>query len=308
MALDKKTIRIIALSATAVVVILATALVYIGVERRSLHTERTAFAELEKERMEEELRQLHTDYGVQLEKIRTGTGYGEQYQHLSSDSLLEQLGREKAKAERLADELRMTKASDAKKINALSAEVTSLRKVLRSYVVQIDSLERANQALRQENEKVRKEYTEASQRAGKLANEKAALSSQVTRAARLELKGVSCTPLDKHGRNTNKLSRMTHLRFDFTVARNITADPGLRRVYIRLLNPNDMPIASSGGGDFLYEGSDLQATASKEIEYGGEDLPVNVFWSVDQTLLSGKYRADFFIEGELCGRLTFVLD
>lgn len=295
------------ISGIIILVIILGAVLYIATQKHALQKEKVEFAQLEKERMEEELLQMQEEYGIQVEKIRTGTGYGEQYMHLSSEALLEELGRERVKAERLAEELKLTKASDGKKIKSLRGEIASLRKVLRNYVVQIDSLQASNKKLRKENEQVRKEYNEISRKAGKLSQEKESLTEKVNLAAKLDLSAVSCTPLDKRGRSTNKLNRITHLRFDFTILKNISAKVGMRRIYIRILNPNDMPIVSEGGGTFTYEGSSLYATVSKQIEYGGEDLPETIFWSVDQTLISGTYRADFFTENEKIGRLSFQL-
>lgn len=305
--LDKKNLRLIALLITIAIVAVVGSLVYVASQKRSIQQVRTEIAQLEKERMEQELLQLQEEYGVQVEKLRQGTGYGEQYMHLSSDSLLEELGQEKARVAQLTEELRLTKASDAKKIQKLSGEVASLRKVLRSYVRQVDSLQTINTQLRQENETVKRDYQEASRKVGLLNQEKEELTEKMSLAAQLDLKDVHCTPLDKRGRATKRINRVTHLRFDFTIVRNVSAEVGLRKIYVRLLNPNNMPIVTPSAGEFEYEGTLLQATASKQIEYGGEDLAETIFWSVEQTLIEGTYHADFFADGVRIGRLTFQL-
>ena len=116
------------------------------IRQQKVHYERqlTESVQLQKERMQEELEQLQADYGVQIAKMHGGKGYGEQSIEISSDSLLAQLSREKARAEWLANELRTTKVTDNKRISALNAEITSLRKVLRSYIIQTDSLLQLN--------------------------------------------------------------------------------------------------------------------------------------------------------------------
>ena len=73
---------------------------------------------------------------------------------VQNDSLLYKLQNEQAKVQRLQEELRMTKASDQKEIKRLKDELTTLRKVLRSYIVQIDSLNRLNEQLRAENKQI----------------------------------------------------------------------------------------------------------------------------------------------------------
>lgn len=306
-ALNTKTTRLTALLCTIAVAVVVGSFIYVASQRKQSLRKQNEIAQLAKEQMEEELLQLQEEYGLQVEKLRQGTGYGEQYMHLSSDALLEELGQEKAKVAQLTEELRLTKASNSNKIKKLSDEVKSLRKVLRSYVQQVDSLYTVNTQLKKENESVKRSFEEASRKADKLSAEKEDLTQKVTLAEKLELKEVRCTPLDKRGRATNKLNRVTHLRFDFTILRNVSAKVGLRKVYIRLLNPNDMPITSSSAGAFQYEGSTLQATVSKQIEYGGDDLKETIYWNIEQTLIEGTYHADFFTDGVRIGRLTFQL-
>lgn len=305
MGFEKTNIRI---TATIGILLLIGLLFYIGYQQHRHKQERTEFALLEQERMQEELRLLEEEYAIQADKIRSGNGYGEQFLHLSTDSILEELGRAKAKVQHLSDELRLTKIENAQKIKELSLKVTSLRKVLQSYVIQIDSLQSANRTLRQENEQVKRNYNEVNRKAGELQKEHEDLTKRINLAAKLELSDVSCTPLDRHGKETKRLNRITHLRFDFTLLRNVSAEPGMRTVYVRLLNPNDMAISSPDCKSFSFEDTKLESTVSKEIEYGGENLTTSIYWSVDQTLLQGTYKADFFVDGDHIGRLTFYLN
>lgn len=307
MPISNNSTKTTALVITVAIVLVVASFIYVGVARHSLKKERIALAEFERERMEEELQQLELEYGVQIDKIKQGNGYGEKYRSLSSDSLLEQLAREKAKAEKLSDELRLYKANSTKEIKRLTNEVASLRKVLKSYVVQIDSLTATNKALKQENESVKQNITRVEQQNNELAKAKETLTKQVAFAQKLELKEVVCTPLDRRGKATKSINRIVTLRFNFTIMRNPSAQPGIKKVYLRLLNPNDMAIASGMGESFTFEGSELVATATKQVEYGGNDLSEVIYWNVDATLLSGVYKADFFIDGERVGRLTFNL-
>jgi len=256
--------------------------------------------------MQEELSILEEEFGIQAQKIRGASGYGEPRLHIVSDSLLDQLGEAQAKINRLTEELRAVKDTDAKRINELSQEITSLRKVLRSYVEQIDSLQRINTELREENQKMSDhiEATEAETR--KLAGEKSSLTAQVARAARLETQGLRTATLDKRGRATQRIEKIQSIKVEGTIARNVTAQPGRRVLYLRILNPNDQPLTGDGAA-FSYEGSTLHSSASKEIEYGGEDLPFVLYWNVAETLLVGTYRVELFADGSLVGRTSFTL-
>lgn len=301
--------KIITLSVAAGIGVIFLALMgilYIQSEKKKLSEEKEAFVALERNKMQDELAELQAEYGLQVEKIRSGSGYGEQYMHLSSDSLLEQLGSERAKVERLAEELHSVKATDAKRIGQLSKEVQTLRKILKSYVSQVDSLQRINTQLQEENKQVRDNIATVEAEAQRLRTEKNSLTNQVARAARLDTRDIRCTALDKKGKKTNKIDRVRTIQIDLTLQKNVTAQPGSRTIYIRILNPNDQPVTAMGGA-FTYEGSTLQATVSKVIEYGGEEMPITMYWNINETLLSGTYRVALFADGEIIGQTTIVL-
>lgn len=307
-ALTSKQKKLLIVAAFVVVVFLLGVLFFslLSRERRHLDKEKKELVEMERAKMQEELSMLEEEFGIQAQKIRGASGYGENRLHIVSDSLLDQLGEAQAKINRLTEELRAVKDTDAKRINELSQEITSLRKVLRSYVEQIDSLQRINTELREENQKMSDhiEATEAETR--KLAGEKSSLTAQVARAARLETQGLRTATLDKRGRATQRIEKIQSIKIEGTIARNVTAQPGRRVLYLRILNPNDQPLTGDGAA-FSYEGSTLHSSASKEIEYGGEDLPFVLYWNVAETLLVGTYRVELFADGSLVGRTSFTL-
>ena len=61
------------------------------------------------------------------------------------------------------EELRRTKANDAVEITRLKKELATMREVLRSYVLQIDSLNRLNTELTTQNEDLRRSNEEQQQ-------------------------------------------------------------------------------------------------------------------------------------------------
>jgi septal ring factor EnvC (AmiA/AmiB activator) len=77
--------------------------------------------------------------------------YSEMKTQITNDSIVAQLTAEQEKTERLLKELQDTKSSDAREIARLKKELATVRAVLRSYVIEIDSLNRLNQNLTAEN-------------------------------------------------------------------------------------------------------------------------------------------------------------
>ena len=115
----KKNIIII----TATVIVLATlggAAWFIHQQQEKIEEMQEVFA-LEKEEMEDEYTQLAIQY----------EGYKLQ---VNNDSLEQKLEDQRIKMQRLVEELRQTKAQDARKIASLKKELETVRGVLRYYV------------------------------------------------------------------------------------------------------------------------------------------------------------------------------
>ena len=199
---------------------------------------------------------------------------------------------QKQKIKELQDELRRTKATDAKRIAELKAEIATLRKLLAHYIQQIDSLNSLNQRLTSENLEVKQRYQHVSAEAEQLAKERESLTETVTRAAILEAYNITVVPLDGRERKTERAARMRTLKFNFTIGKNITAAPGMKTVYMRLTRPDD-ELMTKDGGTFPYENGQIGYSIKKEIEYSGEAYSDVLYWKVDEILQLGTYRVDF---------------
>jgi len=227
---------------------------------------------------------------------------------VQNDSLLYKLQNEQAKVQRLQEELRMTKASDQKEIKRLKDELTTLRKVLRSYIVQIDSLNRLNEQLRAENKQITQQYQETSRTLNQVAKEREQLSEKVSLAAQLNAVNISVKAVNDRGKEQKRLSRSTRFVISFTIARNITAEPGERTIYARILAPDGNVLTKSSGNTFQYENRDIQYSVKRVIEYGGEETPVTMYWDIQEYLMPGTYKTDLFADGNLIGSFSFKMD
>lgn len=251
--------------------------------------------------MEEEKQQMVTEMEQMAGEMDGFTLY------VHNDSLLREFDMQKQKIKELQEELRRTKATDAKRIAELKAEIATLRKLLAHYIEQIDSLNSLNQRLTTENIEVKQRYQSASATAEILAKEKESLSETVSRAAILEAHSISVTPLDDRERKTERATRMRTLKFNYTIGKNITAAPGMKTVYLRLTRPDD-ELMTKGGGTFAYENRQLPYSLKKEIEYSGEAYSDALYWKVDEVLQLGTYHIDIFTDGNRIGSQSFRIE
>ena len=248
-------------------------------------------AELDKKEMENEYQQFANQYSEMKSQI-------------SNDSIVARLTAEQERTQRLLDELRNVKSTDAAEIARLKRELATVRKVLRSYVIEIDSLNRLNQNLTAENTQIKGQYAEATRQIEGLNNEKASLSERVAIAAQLDATGISLQGKNKHGKTTNKISKCTALQLNFTISKNVTAGNGTKTVYVRITSPTGSLL--SGGGTFQYENKSLASSMQKTIEYGGQETPVTLFWNVNQALMEGTYNVSIFADGNMIGTRSFT--
>ena len=269
--MKKKTIII---PAVIIIVLLLGGLGYTLV---NLHKQKQAnndlqqLASLDKKEMENE----YSQFALQYDELKHS---------IKNDSLMDQLNKEQKRTENLLAELKRVKSDDAKEI---------------SYILQVDSLQRVNSALVDENAHVKAQYTEATAQITSLNTEKAGLAEKVAIASQLDATGISVSAQNKRGKNAKKIKDVTRFVVHFTITKNITASTGNRNIFVRLLQPTGSVVNASGS--FSYENKSLQYSASRVIEYSGEEQSVTLYIPVGETLSTGSYRCDIFADGQNIG-------
>lgn len=227
---------------------------------------------------------------------------------VQNDSLLYKLENERAKVMRLQEELRMTKATDQAEIRRLKDELATLRKILRSYIHQIDSLNRLNEELRAENRQITRQFNETSRTLSQVSQEKEQLSEKVSLAAQLVATNIAVKAVNDRGREQSRLSRSSQFMVAFTIARNITTEPGERTIYVRLMSPDGTVLSKSPTHTFPYENRDILYSMRRIVEYGGEELPVTLYWDIEEFLMPGTFKADLFADGHHIGSRSFTME
>ena len=259
-------------------------------EQKQVNRDMQELAELDKQEMENE----YERFALQYSEMKT---------QINNDSIVEQLTQEQLKTQKLLEELKKVKADDAREITRLKKELATVREVLRSYIIQVDSLNRLNESLKQENSRVNAVLEERNSQIAGLSNEKASLSEKVAIAAQLDATNISLSLLNKRDKPTKKLKDTKKMQVNFTITKNVTASNGNRTVYVRIQNPGGNTL--SGGGSFAYENRNLEYSMKKSIEYTGEEVTVATFWDVSQMLEAGQYRVSIFADGNMIGSRTF---
>ncbi|MBM6658191.1 hypothetical protein [Bacteroides gallinaceum] len=234
------------------------------------------------------------------------TQYDELQVQINNDSLREKLESEKLKTQRLLEELRQVKTTNAAEILRLKKELKTVRAVLRTYVIQIDSLNRLNAALMEENQEVKSKYSAATAQINTLSQEKKNLNEKVSLAAQLDATNISALPMNKRGKKARKVKDVKKIAISFTIVKNITAETGNKTIYVRIAKP-DNDILSKGNTTFAYEDREITYSIKKYIEYTGEEQSVTVYWDVEEYLPAGTYTIYIFADGNMIGQNSFTM-
>ena len=232
--------------------------------------------------------------------------YSEMRTQISNDSLIAQLSQREQEVQDLIKELEQTKASDAAEIARLRRELATMREVLKSFVAEIDSLNRLNTQLTAENADLRQQREVQQQQISNLNDQNEHLSDQVAIAAQLNATGIGITAKNKKGKPAKKVADVKKFQIDFRIARNVTAQTGIKTIYVRILKPTGE--ALNGGGTFPYANRQLEYSIRKDIEYNGEETPVTVYWDVTEMLIAGQYRVQIFADGNEIGSTSISFE
>ena len=279
-----------------IIVLLLAGMGWLGydlMQQRQANKDMEELAALDKQEMEKE----YQNFAAQYSEMKT---------FIKNDSIIAELTAEQARTQQLLEELKRTKANDAAEITRLKKELATVRAVLRSYVIQIDSLNRLNQNLMDENDRERSELAQSNQQNQALTSEKASLSQKVAIAAQLDATNIQLTPLKKNGKTAKKMKDAKNLSVSFIVTKNVTASNGVRTFYVRVMTPEGDVL--NGGGTFEYSGKQLAWSMKKDVEYTGEETTLNLYWTVNEYLGGGQYNVSIFCDGQAIGSRNFTYE
>lgn len=247
----------------------------------------------------EELESEYSSFALQYDELKV---------RITNDSLQYKLEQEKLRTQQLLEELKQTKADNAAEITRLKKELKTVRAVLRSYVIQIDSLNTINEGLKKENRRVTEKYREATKTIDALSTAKEELSQIVTLASQLDAAGIKMSLLKKSGKAVSKLKRAKQIEIKFTITKNITAETGNKIVYARIIQPSQEVLTKSTSNTFTYEDREIGYSMRKHIEYTGEEQEVTMYWDVEEYLQPGTYRIFLFADGAMIGEANYEFE
>lgn len=241
----------------------------------------------------------------QLTEIAAG------YDSLSTenDTINEQLFVAQTKVKDLLIEVEQTKKVSYNKISGYQKQVTTLRGIMKNFIVQIDSLNEINKVLRAENLEVKEQFKKVESKNVQLSQEKENLKQNLQRASMLEVRELIAEPLNSRSKPTKFAKRTEKIRIYFVLGKNVTTKRGAKNIYARIMRPDQLLMSKSADNLFQFEDLKIQYSAMREVNYEGQELPVAIYWdnTTEPRLMVGTYTVDLFADGNNIGTTNFEI-
>lgn len=276
------------------IVVLAIAVYLLLDTRKNLNivstdlAEKTEYFRIERDSLEGELRGIYF-----------------QYDSLETDNLEIQL--EMNQQQQKIDKLIAIQADDAYKIKMYKREMETIRSVLRSYIVQIDSLNLQNQELLAANKQLRNTERRLTTEKEQLQNDKTQLEEIKDLATTLQASEINLVLLNKRDKESSRIRSAVKVRIDLLLRANKVTPAGEKTIYLRIIRPDQVLLGSPELEMFEFIGEQIPASASRVITYENEDLPVSLFWTNDGEIVPGEHTVELYSEGKNIGVSSFIL-
>ena len=280
----KTTTIILAVVAAA----LAGALAWIWGQKRTLVNE----LEGEKAELTQQLLNLQNDF----------EGLSSDYENINS-----QLDTSREQVALLIDKLSKTEATNRAKIRQYEKELGTLRSIMRGYIVQIDSLNTLNKKLTADAAAARKEAAESRQANADLSRQVESLSGQVAAGAVIKARGLHMVAYNGSDKSTDRSSRVKYFVATLSLVENEIAERGPVRVYVRVKDPNGILLLNGSSTDFTFNGETLSASASREVDYEGQEVELSIYVKDVGELGKGIYTVEAYTERSSLGRAELML-
>ena len=202
-------------------------------------------------------------------------------------------------------------ADNAYKIRTYQKELETLRGVLRSYIIQVDSLDQRNKILTAQNTELTKSLATERTQSARLTQERERLTSTVQKAQILSVSDILTIGLTSNNRReviTDRVRNVDKLKTCFTLRENQTANAGERTIYLVMIKPDKKVLVNNANDTFsTQEGGEIVYTDRRTIDYENKDIEVCIFTDNNGRLTAGKYEVNLYCDGYLAGTSTFVL-
>ena len=231
------------------------------------------------------------------------------FDSLNSDyeSINHQLDTSREQVALLIEKLSKTEATNRAKIRQYEKELGTLRSIMKGYIVQIDSLNTLNKKLTADAAAARREAAESRAANEQLTQQVESLATQVSAGKILKARGISLLAHYSNDKVGDRHSRVRYMTANLSLVENALADKGPVRIYVRVKDPEGILLNNTESTSFTAGGEVLQATASREVDYEGNEVDLTIYINDTGEFVKGVYTLEVYTEQSLLGRAECML-
>lgn len=283
---DKGKIVIYALSAIAV--LLAGVLAYVFFSKTKLVNE---------------LNEEKVELTAQFEALQ------QDYAALSSDYevINSQLDSSREEVNQLVERIKKTDATNRAQIRKYQRELGTLRSIMRNYVHQIDSLNTLNHKLTAQAAAARKETAKVKKQNEELQKTVEDLSDKVETGAVLRARNIKSQVYNEKGKVVDRATTAARILTTLALTENNLADKGPVRIYVVITDPDGNLLTNDESRECEYAGGTLATSASREIDYQGNEVEISIYMNDVEQYSKGIYTVQVLTERSLLGSTQFML-
>ncbi len=281
-------LRIIMYAMIAVAVMLAAALVAVLSSKNRLVGQLNE----EKRDLTEQIQALQSDY----------EGLSSDY-----DSINAQLDSSREEIAQLVNRVRKTEATNRSKMRQYEKELGTLRSIMRSYIVQIDSLNTLNHKLTAEAASARREAAASKKLNAELTQQVEDLTGRVSAGSVLKARGIRMEAYNASDKVTDRSGKVKRLLVTLSLLENELTPRGPVRVYVRVTDPDGNLLDNGLGETFVLGEETLEATASREVDYQGAEVEMGIYVNNIPSFSKGVYTVNVYTAQAQLGSAELLL-
>lgn len=230
-------------------------------------------------------------------------------------SKADSLNIQKEKIIALMKDLEQSKRSgrlNARKIAEMTRENTTLRSIMRSYVMQIDSLNTLNVKLTSDLDHTTQQLSSTTTERDQYKQEAEVNAEKVKTGQKLSAFGFNSSGLKMKLNNTtdetNKARGCVQIRSSFTISENPLTNPGNKTVYMQIIDPEGKTLQSKSGSTIQTDQGAIVYSDKKDINYNNERIDLSIFYDLqNKEATKGNYKVKIYCDGLLIGTDNFTL-
>lgn len=286
--MDDKNLKNVMYALIAAIVVLGGVLGYMLYQKAQMVKE----LEIDKADLTQEMVQLQNDYAS-----------------LSSDydTINAQLDSSREQVSQLIERLTKTEAINRSQIRKYEKELGTLRTIMRSYIVQIDSLNTLNKKLTADAAAARKEAEESRKQSEQLSKQVEKLEGRVATGAVIKARGIRLVAYNSSDKATDRSSRVTYMMVNLSLVENALASAGPVRVYVKLTAPDGTVLTAGSTTTVTIGGETIPCVASREVDYQGAEVDMSIYINKIPEYVKGTYVVEVFSKQGRLGSADVIL-